>query len=44
MSQSNAFFFKRRITLFTLTMAFVLSCEISANKGLEIAIKADKTS
>ena len=44
MSQSNVFFFKRGIILFTLTMTFVLSGEISANKGLEIAIKADKTS
>ena len=44
MSQSNVFFFKRGIILFTLTMTFALSGEISANKGLEIAIKADKTS
>ncbi len=38
MSQSNVFFFKRGIILLALTMTFSLSGEISANKGLEIAV------
>ena len=42
MSLSNFLLARKSITLCILAMLFILSAEISANKGLEIALKSDE--